>query len=246
MGNCCRPKSEEDEDNPMAMSRSQFQFNYVIGRGACGKVWKVLCKKTNSEYAIKQISKAKVLAKKSINFVLNEQQMLMKINSPFLTNMHYAFYDKDNLYLVLDLMTGGDLRYHMQRKKIVKEKEAKFWISNMLISLEYIHSINIIHRDLKPENLLFDERGYLHLTDFGSAKYFSDIKRSDTSGTIGYLAPEVLVGEHQTACVDFFAVGVILYEIMTGKRPYMGTDTKDLKVQMRKQVTIKSSEVPIG
>ena len=163
--------------------------------------------------------------------------------------MQYSFQDFNNLYLVLDLLTGGDLRYQIghHHRQFFSERQTKFFISCIIESLIYIHSKNIIHRDIKPENLVFDEKGYLHITDFGIAKFKSNNNKNETSGTPGYMAPEVMKGMNHTGSVDFFAVGVITYELMMGQRPYIGKNRKEIKEQMmNKQIYIDKEMIPFG
>ena len=163
--------------------------------------------------------------------------------------MHYAFQDYDNLYLILDLLTGGDLRYQISRhpRQYFSEKQTKFFISCLIEGLFYIHSKKIIHRDIKPENLIFDQNGYLHITDFGIAKLITKNNSHETSGTPGYMAPEVMQGLSHTFSVDFYALGVITYELMMGKRPYIGKTRKEIKEQiMGKQAKINKTEIPEG
>ena len=115
----------------------------------------------------------------------------------------------------MDLLQGGDLRYHLCRKKkfrylqIFSENETKFFISNILIALDYIHQNGILHRDLKPENLVFDDNGYLRITDFGVARVWHPENSKDTSGTPGYMAPEVMCRQNHGVAVDYFALGII-------------------------------------
>jgi serine/threonine protein kinase len=106
--------------------------------------------------------------------------------------MFYAFSDYENIYLVTDLVTGGDLRYHLTKKKKFSEQETKFFVACILVGLEYMHNNGVIHRDIKPENLLLDERGYVHITDMGISKIWMPDNAHDTSGTPGYMAPEVM------------------------------------------------------
>ena len=153
------------------------------------------------------------------------------------------------MYFVLDLLSGGDLRYQLGRhpRKYFSEAQTKFFIACIVESLIYIHSQNIIHRDIKPENLIFDEKGYLHVTDFGIAKFLSSNNLNETSGTPGYMAPEVMRGLNHTGSVDYFAVGVIAYELMLGKRPYYGKNRKEIKEQMMiKQVFLDEDNIPLG
>ena len=231
------------------VSKNSFDYITVIGRGGFGKVWKVMYKKTKTIYAMKEMSKKKIIDKRSEKSIKSERNLLSKIYHPFIVNMHYSFQDKDNLYLVMDILTGGDLRYHLCKRKKFNEEQTKFFVACILLSLEYIHSNNIIHRDLKPENLVLDKKGYIKLTDFGIAKIYSKDKdnSSDTSGTPGYMAPEVLCSLNHTIAVDYFALGVMTYELMMGYRPYLGRSRKEVKEKvMAKQVQVDKYQLPLN
>ena len=229
------------------MNKNNFEFCYVIGKGGFGKVWKIKHLKTNKYYALKEMSKLKIIEKKSENSINYEREILSKLNNPFIINMYYAFQDSDNLYLVMDYLKGGDLRFHLTRHIHFSEEQSRFFICNVLISLEYIHSQDIIHRDIKPENLVLDENGYARITDFGIAKKNSEKNKmkGDTSGTPGYMAPEIMRGIIHSFEVDFFAVGIVAYEFMKGKRPYSGKNRKEIKEEMlMRQIAIKEEEIP--
>ena len=113
--------------------------------------------------------------------------------SSFLINMFYAFQDFENIYLVTDLITGGDLRFHQSKRKKFTEKETQFFIACVIIGLEYMHNQGVIHRDIKPENLLLDDNGYVRITDMGISRIWTPDNAHDTSGTPGYMAPEVMI-----------------------------------------------------
>jgi serine/threonine protein kinase len=190
------------------------------------------------------MSKVKIIDKKSEKSIKAEREFLSKLHHPFIVNMNCAFQDYENLYLVMDLLTGGDLRYHFCRIRRFTEEETKFFTSCLLLGLEYIHNNNIIHRDIKPENLVCDKNGYIRITDFGIAKTNKGDNSSETSGTPGYMAPEVLLGKNYTFTVDFFAIGVIGYEFMLGKRPYNGNNRKEIKnLVLKTQVKIDKEKV---
>ena len=178
------------------------------------------------------MSKVKIIDKKSEDSIIGERDLLSKLKHPFIINMLCAFQDYENLYLLLDFLSGGDLRYQFNSDHIFTENELKIFISCIILSLEYIHSNNIIHRDIKPENLVLDSKGYLHLTDFGVAKNINEQGISDTSGTPGYMAPEVILGKNHSYPVDFFAIGVVGYELIIGHRPYRGKNRKEIKKKM--------------
>ena len=229
------------------MNRNFFDFQFIIGRGGFGKVWQVAMKRTGKKYALKEMSKVKIIDRRSEKSIKSEREFLSKLRHPFIVNMNCAFQDYENLYLVMDLLTGGDLRYHICKLRKFTEKESKFFISCLILGLEYIHNNNIIHRDIKPENLVFDDKGYLRITDFGVAKIRKEDNSSETSGTPGYMAPEVLLARNHSFPVDFFAIGVMGYELMMGQRPYLGRGRKEIKHQViKKQAKIEEGEIPSG
>ena len=196
---------------------------------------------------MKEMNKAKIIDKKSDKSVKSERDLLSRLNHPFIINMHYSFQDIDNLYLVMDLLTGGDLRYHICKKRYFTEDQTKFFISCILLGLEYCHYYKIIHRDIKPENLVLDSKGYVHITDFGIAKIQTENNKKETSGTPGYMSPEVLCGQNHTIAVDYFALGVMGYEFMLGVRPYLGKSRKEIKEKvMAKQAIIHKEDINEG
>ena len=200
---------------------------------------------------MKEMSKAKIIYKNSGKSVIMERNILNQMYHPFIVNMYYSFQDNESLYLVLDLMNGGDLRYHLNKYGRISEFETKFIVCCIILSLEYIHSNRIIHKDLKPENLIFDQEGYIHLTDFGISKKIPEnlnyIKDNDTSGTPGYTAPEILCNQNYNFSSDYFGLGIISYECMIGNRPYKGNNKKEIKESiLSKQIQIKKFDIPIG
>ena len=195
------------------------------------------------------MSKVKIIDKKSEKSVLFERQLLSRIRNPFIVNLIYSFQDSENLYLVMDFLKGGDLRYHICKNSNITEEQTKFFLACLTLGLEFIHSHNLIHRDIKPENLLMDSNGYLRITDFGISSVYSKNKKNayDTSGTPGYMAPEVITGNNHCKVVDYFAMGIIGFELMVGERPYKGKSRKEIKEQMiMYQVEIKEEDIPIG
>ena len=195
------------------------------------------------------MSKAKIIAKRSEDNIMSEKNILSRINHPFIVNMHFSFQDSDNLYLIMDYLSGGDLRYHLSHRKasLFNENQTKFFLSNIIMALEYIHSKKIIHRDIKPENLLLDMNGYLRLTDFGIAVYNKKEHKKESNGTAGYVAPEVILQQDYTYCSDFFALGVIGYEFMQGNRPYYTGNKKQIKdLILVYQPKIKTNQMKKG
>jgi serine/threonine protein kinase len=162
----------------------------------------------------------------------------------------------------MDLVSGGDLRYHLiKQTKFNEEQTSKikvkleFFVACILVALEYLHMNGIMHRDIKPENLVFERKGtsgnnkawtgYLRLTDLGIARIWKPENSSDTSGTPGYMAPEVMCRSNHGVSVDYYAVGIIVYECMNARRPYYGKSRQEIRDQiLAKQVQIRKSEIP--
>ena len=184
---------------------------------------------------MKEMSKVKIINNGNIKNIKNERDLLSKLNHPFIVNMHFSFQNNNFLYLVIDLLTGGDLRYHLFHQRTFNEQQSKFFISCVLLGLEYCHSNLIIHRDIKPENIILDSNGYAHITDFGIAKMQQPNNSKETSGTPGYMAPEVLFGKNHTIVVDYFACGVMCYEFMKGVKPYQGKNRKEIKDKIKEK-----------
>ena len=195
---------------------------------------------------MKEMSKVKAYMKKSLASILSEKNILTNLHYNLISNLNFSFQDKEYLYLVLDYLAGGDLRYYMSKKIIFNESQIKFMISNLLLSLRYIHNNNILHRDIKPENLVFDDRGYLHLTDFGISHKIKNGKNIyDKSGTPGYISPEVLLNKPQTFSSDYFSVGVICYELLFHKKPFKGKNKKEVaETILYKDIRLKKKDIP--
>ena len=207
------------------------------------------CKINNQYYAMKIMSKTKIVKKNSIKNINNEKKFLSILHHPFLVNMICSFQDNDNLYLVMELLLGGDMRYHINKKAIYNKKkdenQLKFIAGCTLIGLNYIHENKIIHKDIKPENLVYDTNGYIHITDFGISKIYHPENGKENSGTPGYMAPEVLFNKDHDYSVDYFSLGVILYELLIGKRPYHGHNKKELRKDIvTRQARINEENIP--
>ena len=203
---------------------------------------------------MKTFLKNKLIDKKCVKSIIKERNLMAKINHPFIVNMHFSFQDNHYLYMILDLMKGGDLRYYLKLKRNFNEKEVNFIMANLILALEYIHKNNIIHCDIKPENILSNKYGYFYLTDFGIAINKSDKENDDIqnnnnylAGSMGYMSPEILFQENISFCADYFSLGVVCYELMTGNLPYNSKNLEGLKKMiMANQVQIKKFNVPKG
>ena len=233
------------------VNSSYFTKKRIISTGSDSTLWYVKDKKFNKKLAMKQISKTKSLLENSYKDIINERELLSKINHPFLVKLHFSFQDEKYLYMITNLMRGGDLRSWYSKKVFFSERQCKFIIASLILGLEYLHSNKIIHRDLKPENILFDKKGYIHLTDFGIAKNLNGLEEEkgiiDTSGSPGYMSPETIFQKKHSYPSDFFSLGVICYEMIMKKRPYIGKNRQEIKQKMASEfVQIKKSEIPNG
>ncbi|KAL8904504.1 MAG: hypothetical protein Q9207_003226 [Kuettlingeria erythrocarpa] len=205
---------------------NHFRLLRVVGKGAFGKVRIVERKDTGLTFALKYIRKDEVVRSESVRNIIRERRMLEHLNHPFLCNLRYSFQDIEYLYIVVDLMNGGDLRFHISRKTFTEEA-VRFWMAELGCALRYIHQQGIVHRDLKPDNVLLDSEGHVHLADFNVASEFRpDKKLHSKSGTLAYLAPEVYGGGGYLDEVDWWSLGVTFYEAiynkarLTSKRPF--------------------------
>ena len=149
---------------------------------------------------------------------------MVRINSPFIVNIKSAFQDNNNLYLVSEFMQGGDMFFHMHdnQTNIFSLEKTKFYVIELILALDSLHKNNMVYRDLKPENILLDSKGHIKLTDFGLSKILEDgeDKAYTLCGTPQYLAPEVLLRKGYDKAVDWWSLGCIMYEMLTGKLPF--------------------------
>ena len=173
---------------------------------------------------MKRISKLKSLEENSYKDIINERNLLSKLSHPFLVQMYFSFQDDNYLYIINNLMRGGDLRYWYSKNIFFSERQCKFIISCIILGLEYLHSNKIIHRDLKPENILMTDNSSnadIRLVDFGLGKIIGPGEMcTDPFGTFSYVAPEVLKEKPYSFKVDLFAIGIIAYLLVAGFLPF--------------------------
>jgi serine/threonine protein kinase len=184
---------------------------------------------------MKTLSKAVILQRNHVSMVMKERNLLARLHCPQLVNMHYAFQDARNLYIVMDVCLGGDLHYQLTHSpnKVFTEHQARFYCASILTCLEYMHSVGVIHRDVKPENLLLDSRGQVKVTDLGISMELQDGVCTSTSGTRPYMAPEIFMSGHKhTQLADFYSLGITAYQFLLGQRPYR-PDTANMKAIVR-------------
>lgn len=182
-------------------------------------------------FAMKILRKSHLVKRRQIERTRTERKVLSVVNHPFIMKLHYAFQSDDKLYLVLDYCPGGELFFHLSRFRRFPERVARFYAAELLLAIGHLHKRGIIYRDLKPENVLLDAEGNVKLGDFGLAK--AGIKHPcegamSMCGTPEYMAPEVLAQAGHGFCVDYWGLGMLLYEMMTGLPPWYTTDRAKL------------------
>ncbi|KAG0737811.1 hypothetical protein G6F29_002179 [Rhizopus arrhizus] len=241
MGALCCCGSNIDFDDEEVQLR-HFYLLRVIGKGAFGKVRIVQHKSSLSEYALKYISKAKCIELNAFRNILTERTILELIDHPLIVNLRYAFHDDENIFMVLDLMLGGDLRFHLNSLGTFNELQVRFYVAELILSLSHIHRQKIVHRDIKPDNILLDDKGHAHLSDFNVATQLTSQKpyRQNRAGSLVYMAPEILLNKKYAEDVDWWSLGVMTYELLFGKRPFEGKTNEDV----RKSILKNSLEFP--
>ncbi|KAM6969024.1 ribosomal protein S6 kinase alpha-1 isoform 1-T1 [Tautogolabrus adspersus] len=210
---------------------SQFELLKVLGQGSFGKVFlvrKVTAPDANQLYAMKVLKKATLKVRDRVRTKM-ERDILADVNHPFVVKLHYAFQTEGKLYLILDFLRGGDLFTRLSKEVMFTEEDVKFYLAELALGLDHLHSLGIIYRDLKPENILLDEEGHIKLTDFGLCKEAIDHEKKAYSfcGTVEYMAPEVVNRQGHTHSADWWSFGVLMFEMLTGSLPFQGKDRKE-------------------
>ncbi|XP_048844194.1 serine/threonine-protein kinase 32C-like [Brienomyrus brachyistius] len=241
-----RPVFDEKED----VNFDHFQILRAIGKGSFGKVCIVQKRDTEKMYAMKYMNKQQCIERDEVPNVFRELEILQDIEHVFLVNLWYSFQDEEDMFMVVDLLLGGDLRYHLQQNVQFSDEAVKLYLCEMALGLDYLQSQHIIHRDIKPDNILLDEQGHAHLTDFNIATVIKDGERATAlAGTKPYMAPEIFQsfvsgGTGYAFEVDWWSLGVTAYEVLRGLRPYEIHSTDPLEDLMQVFSTVSVHYVP--
>lgn len=208
---------------------ADFAIERTLGTGSFGRVHLVRSKHNGRFYAVKVLNKEKVIKMKQVEHTNSEREMLVRVRHPFLVNLWGTFQDVNNLYMVMDFVAGGELFSLLRKSQRFPNSVAKFYAAEVALALDYLHSLDIIYRDLKPENLLLGADGHVKVTDFGFAKHVPDITWT-LCGTPDYLAPEVVQSKGYNKSVDWYALGVLIFEMLAGYPPFFTEDGNPMKL----------------
>jgi len=202
---------------------ADLELRRILGVGTFGRVKLVLHKQTNTSYALKCMRKQQVVATKQQSHVLNEKRILAAMDHPFILRLVATYQDEGELYMLLELGLGGELFSLLAKKAPLPDAQARFYSSQVVSIFAYMHGLKVVYRDLKPENLLLDEKGYLKMVDFGFAKVVQD-RTWTLCGTPEYLAPEIILNKGHAFGADWWCVGILTYECLTGTTPFVSND----------------------
>ena len=214
----------------------ELEQRATLGTGTFGRVRLVYHRKTNRVFALKMLKKAQIVALRQQANIMNEKDLLMRVDHPFIIKLYDTYKDRDRLYMLMELVQGGELFARLQNSVTpgrITSNEARFYAGCVLDAFEHLHGLSIVYRDLKPENLLIDSDGYLKIVDFGFAKIVKD-RTYTLCGTPEYLAPELVLGKGHDKGVDYWALGILLYEQVAGYSPFADQQNNDQMVICRK------------
>ncbi|KJA18599.1 hypothetical protein HYPSUDRAFT_144816 [Hypholoma sublateritium FD-334 SS-4] len=217
-------EDEKDHLQTKGLKLSDFEVRGALGTGTFGKV--LLVRHRNSpqsgaqnHFAMKILRKTEIVRLRQVEHVNAERYILSRVHHPFVVDLFATFQDSLNVYMLMSYVPGGELFTHLRRAQRFTPDVTRFYLATIILALKYLHSFNIIYRDLKPENLLLDSRGYLRLTDFGFAKIVDD-RTWTLCGTPEYLAPEIIQSDGHGKAADWWACGVLCYEMLVGYPPF--------------------------
>ena len=216
---------EKSKKKKMKIKVKDYDKLKTVGLGSYGRVRLCKQKKTGNVYVMKILKKNDIIKQKQVDHVYSEFNILSGLKHPFIVQLlGYNFEDPKYIYFIMEYIQGGELFSLLRSKGSFPVSQTKFYIAHIITIFEYLHSKNIVYRDLKPENILINKNGYLKLTDFGFAKILENEKTYTLCGTPEYLAPEIILNKGHGKAVDWWTLGILLYEMLVGIDPFSDDD----------------------
>uniref|UniRef100_A0A7E4VHT9 Kinase-like protein n=1 Tax=Panagrellus redivivus TaxID=6233 RepID=A0A7E4VHT9_PANRE len=203
----------------------------TIGTGTFGRVELTRHRVTGHYYALKALYIPTIVSKRQVDHVHNEKRVLQRLSHPFIVKLYDTAKDTRNLYMIMEFLAGGELFSYLRMSQALPSGMVKFYAAEITLAFAYLHSLKIAYRDLKPENLLLSHDGHIKLTDFGFAKEIHN-KSYTVCGTPEYLAPELIARSGHNQCVDWWALGVLIFELMSGTTPFPGRSASEVRDSM--------------
>ncbi|KAI8055798.1 kinase-like domain-containing protein [Syncephalis plumigaleata] len=210
-------------DTLQGVHLKDFHLSRTLGTGSFGRVHLVQLKSTGAYYAMKVLKKSEVVRLKQVEHIVNEKSILERTRHPFLVNLLATFQDSVNLYMIMEYVVGGEMFTYLRKFQRFPNHVAKFYAAQVVLAFEYLHSLDVIYRDLKPENLLLSASGNVKITDFGFAKHVPDVTWT-LCGTPDYLAPEIIQSKGYGKAVDWYSLGILIFEMLAGYPPFYDED----------------------
>ena len=207
---------------------ADLEIRATLGCGAFGRVKLCRYAKQDQFFALKCQSKVAIVESGLQDHVLNEMRVMRRIDHPFIAKLFLALQDNKFIYFVLELLQGGELFTHLRTRGKLSEQSARFYAASVVYVFSTLHAKKIAYRDLKPENLVMNNEGYIKLVDFGLAKQLLSGKTWTLCGTPDYLAPEIILNEGHDLAVDYWALGVLIYEMVVGAPPFYAEDPMEV------------------
>lgn len=219
-------KYKMNDESPFA-DFTDYEKIDVIGKGAFSTVILYQHNQTKEFVVFKRLLKSNIMKKRQLRQIMHEKRVMQATDSPFIVKLLFTCKDNDAIYMVMPYMSGGDLLTLLRRHHNFSEPSARFFSAQLVLAIEFLHSVDVIHRDIKPENILMKENGYVQLADLGLSKIIKD-RLWSFCGTSEYIAPEIIQSKGYDRAVDWWSLGILIYEFCVGRTPFYKSQSNEL------------------